>query len=234
MYGNHTARNYIHENDPNSENRDRLGRYERSSRRIWIEQNPILVRIGCRVEPGGVKYRKLRHWLPKTPPNVPRQGTGNTIQGETGEALTSIDAATSLQVACISSMLYCVVMKRREKRLPEFQVWCMIPCKSPSDCRSTGEPTGISTSPLAFTLQQLSYKKTTTTIEGRETTGIGFDDTLQQEVLAQSPVLVRLPACEKRLIAECSTSQTAQPYWSTSGENIKCQRWGELNLCACA
>jgi hypothetical protein len=81
---------------------------------------------------------------------------------------------------------------------------------------------------------ELQYKKTPTTIEGRETTRIGFDDTLQQEVLAQSPVLVRLPACEKRLIAEFSTSQAAQPYWSTSGGNIKCQRWGELNLCACA
>ena len=136
--------------------------------------------------------------------------------------------------------LCCVVVRCREKRLPEFQVWgavwCVIPLQEPQRLLlySTGEPTGISTSPLAFTLQQLSYKKTTTTIEGRETAGIGFDDTLQQEVLAQSLVLVRLPACEKRLIAKCSTSQTAQPYWSTSGGNIKCQRWGELNLCACA
>ena len=104
--GNQTARNYILENDPTCESRDRLGRYERSSRCIWIEQNPILIRIGCRVEPGGVEYRQFRHWLPTTPPNVPRQGTGNAIQGETGEALASIDAATSLQVACIS----CVVL----------------------------------------------------------------------------------------------------------------------------
>jgi hypothetical protein len=62
------------------------------------------------VEPGGVEYRQLRHWLPTTPPNVPRQGTGNAIQGETGEALASIDAANGLQAACVSSVLCCVVL----------------------------------------------------------------------------------------------------------------------------